>query len=197
MSQSYVIRVSASVREVVATKDRRRKTIALSKIVPAAEQRELLRAALRAKGWEEEKGSEGKVLRRRRGRVVERVDLEELTVEAEVELAKTLERSRTITVRGDRDFEDEEERRRREQASLERSLSIRDEERAAVESELLAEIARELEETDAERDAELNEAVREVYAESLKRKARSLGTVTSVREHRSGDDYELVIKITE
>ena len=59
------------------------------------------------------------------------------------------------------------------------------------------EIAELLDETEDERSQELNEVVRDVYSESLRRKARRLGTVTSVQESQSGQDYELVIKITE
>ena len=58
-------------------------------------------------------------------------------------------------------------------------------------------IAEELEKTDEERDRELNEVVREVYTESLKQKAASLGTITDIAESQTGEDYELVIKITE
>lgn len=197
MSQSYVIRVSASVSEDVSAKDKRTKKIVLTEIVPCDEQREILRDTLREQGWEEVDGSDGKQMRRQRGKVVETIDLDELTVEATVELDRTLERSRTITVRGDRDFESEGERRTKEQASLERSIAISDEEKAQAEAALQREIAELLEESEEERTRDLNEAVREVYAESLKRKAGSLGNVTSVQESREGGEYELVIRITE
>jgi hypothetical protein len=197
MSQSYVIRVSASVQESLGAKDKRTKTIVLTEIVPEAEQKEILKETLLEKGWEEQEGSDGKVLTKKRGKVVETIDLDAMTLDAEVELERTLERSRTITVRGDRDLENEDARRAKEQEALERSIAITEEERADAQTSMQREIAKELEETDAERDRELNEAVREVYAESLKRKAKSLGTVTSVREGEVGGDYELVIKITE
>jgi hypothetical protein len=201
MSQSYVIRVSASVKETVNAKDKRTKTIVLTGILPEAEQKEILEEKLKAQGWEEaeadSEGSGGKVLVRKRGQVTETLDLETMVVEATVELERTLERSRTITVRGDRDLENEGERREKEQTSLERSIAITDDERGEAETNMQRAIAEELECTDAERDEELNEAVREVYAESLKRKAASLGTITEVSESQAGDDYELVIKITE
>ncbi len=197
MSQSYVIRVSASVQEKVSAKDRRTKSLVLTEIVPAEEQEEILRERLKDKGWEEVEGSEGRKLKRQRGDVTETIDLDEMTVEATVELERTLERSRTITVRGDRDFESEDERRAKERDSLERSIAITDEERDSATSGMQRQIAEALEETEAERTAELNEVVREVYAESLKRKAGRLGQVKEVQENRQGGDYELVIKITE
>jgi hypothetical protein len=197
MSQSYVIRVSASVQEKVCAKDKRTKTIVLTGILPEDEQKEILKEKLVEQGWKEQEGSEGKVLVRKRGRVTETLDLETMEVEASVELERTLERNRTITVRGDRDLGDEEARREKEQDALERSIAITDEEREEAETNMQRAIAEELERTDEERDNELNEAVREVYAESLKRKAASLGTITEVSESQAGDDYELVIKITE
>ncbi len=197
MSQSYVIRVSASVQEKVSAKDKRTKSLVLTEIVPAEEQREILRERLKEKGWEEVEGSDGQQLERKRGEVVETLDLDTLTVEATAELERTLERSRTITVRGDRDFEAEEERRAKEKQALERSIAISDSEREEARSGMQREIAEALEATDAERDAELNEVVREVYAESLKRKAGRMGQVTEISESRQGGEYELVIKITE
>lgn len=196
MSQSYVIKVSASVREQVSAKDKRTKTIVLTEIVPPAEQRDILREKLKEKGWEEVEGEPDKLVRRR-GDVKETLDLETLTVEAEVELERTLERSRTITVRGDRDFERVEDRRDKEKQALERSIAITDEERQETQTGMQREIAKALEDTEAERSRELNEVVREVYAESLKRKAGRLGTVTEVHESQAGQDYELVIKISE
>ena len=197
MSQSYVIRVSASVQERVSAKDKRTKTLVLTEIVPADEQREILRGKLREGGWEEVEGSDGQRFRRKRGEVLEEIDLEAMEVEASVELERTLERSRTITVRGDRDLEDVEERRQKEKGALERSIAVSAEEREQAQGGLDREIAEALEATEEERNRELNELVREVYAESLKRKAGRLGTIQGVQESRAGEDYELVIRITE
>ena len=196
MSQTYVIKVSASVQEKVHAKDRRVKQIVLSEIVDKEEQRQILAEELRGRGWEEVPDQPGK-WRRKRGQVVETLDLEDMTVESEVELEKTLERNRTIVVRGDRDYEEQEKRREREQKELEKSIAISDEEKRRAESVLQRQIADTLDESEEERTEELNDVVRGVYAESLKRKARRLGTVTEVREGTAGQDYELVIKITQ
>jgi hypothetical protein len=195
MSQTYVIKVSASVQEQVTAKDRRRKTLVLTEIVPCDEQREILRERLKARGFED--GPEEGTLVRKRGRIVEKVDLGDLSVEAGVELEKSLERERTIVVRGDRDMDDPEQRRAREQRNLERQLAITDEEREKAQQTLQREIAQELDDSEEQRNQELNEVVREVYAEGLKRKASRLGTITEMREGQVGEDYELVIKITE
>jgi spore germination protein YaaH len=196
MSQTYVIKVSASVQEHVHAKDKRVKKIVLTEIVTREEQKELVRQRLVERGFQPD-AAEPEVLVRRKGDVVERVDLRDMTVEATVEKGQTLERERTVVVRGDRDLEDQEERRRREQRALEQQLAITEDERAKAQAGLQREIAQTLDETEEERTAELNEVVREVYAEGLKRKARKLGQVTEVREGRAGEDYELVIKITE
>ncbi|MCO5167947.1 MAG: hypothetical protein M9894_16510 [Planctomycetes bacterium] len=196
MSQTYVIKVSASVQEQVNAKDRRTKKLVLTEIVPQDEQREIVRERLKGRGFAEDPADED-VLTRTKDGVVERVDLKDLTVEATVELEKTLERERTVVVRGDRDFENPDERRGREQQNLEKQIAITDEERAKAQQALQREIARTLDETEEERNRELNEVVREVYAEGLKRKAGRLGTITEMREGQVGEDYELVIKITE
>ena len=197
MSQSYVIRVSASVKETINAKDKRTKTLSLTEIVPCDEQKEIMREVLAERGWEKVEDEEGEVYERRQGDVVERIDLEDMTHEASVELSRTLERDRTITVRGDRDFEDPDERRAKEKEALERSIAISDEERDGAEVGMHRQIAEVLDETEEERTEEINEVVSQVYAESLKRKARRMGSVTEMRESREGGDYELVIKLTE
>ena len=197
MSQSYVIRVSASVKETINAKDKRTKTLSLTEIVPCDEQKEIMREILAERGWEKVEDEEGEVYERRQGDVVERIDLEDMTHEASVELSRTLERDRTITVRGDRDFEDPDERRAKEKEALERSIAISDEERDGAEVGMHRQIAEILDESEEERTEEINEVVSQVYAESLKRKARRMGSVTEMRESREGGDYELVIKLTE
>lgn len=196
MSQTYVIKVSASVQEQVHAKDKRVKKLTLTEITTPEEQREILRERLKGRGFEQE-GDDPDVLVRTKGKIKERVDLEEGTVESTVELEKTLERERTIVVRGDRDNDNPDERRAREQKNLERQIAITDEERERAQQQLQREIAKGLDETEEERNKELNEVVREVYAEGLKRKATRLGTITELREGQVGEDYELVIKISE
>ncbi len=196
VSQTYEITVSASVRVEVRAGDRQRKRLVLTEIVPQDEQREILRERALARGWEADP-SDAQVLVRKQGDVEERLDLRELAVEAQVERQETVVRERTIVVRGDLDREAPEARRKREREQLERQLAPTDGERAEAERILQREIAARLEETEEARDRELNELVREVYAEGLKRKAGQLGQVTEVREGQAGDDYELVIRITE
>ena len=195
MSQSYVIRVSASVKETVNAKDKRTKSLVLTEIVPADEQREILGALLREQGWEEDE--ESGVFRKTTGAVTETIDLENMTHEASVELERSLERERTITVRGDLDFDNPDERRKKEEAALERSLAIGEDEKSDAKDDMQREIAEALDEGEEERTQALNELVQGVYSESLKRKANKLGTVTSIQESREGGDYELIIQITE
>ena len=197
MSQTYVIKVSASVREEVSASDKRKKRLVLTEICDAQEQREILKERLQDHGWAEKEGSQGKVWTRTDGDVTQTLDLDDMSVEAEVTLERVLERERTITVVGDRDRTDPDAHRSKEKQELEERIAIKEEEKQQVEEALQEEIAETLDRTEEERTKELNEVVREVYAESLKRKAQRLGSVTEVREGRDGQDYELVIKITE
>jgi FtsH ternary system-associated peptide len=197
MSQSYVIRVSASVSETVDAADKRTKSLQLTEIVPCDEQAEIIRNELRDRGWEEVEGSEGQVWEKTDGKVRQRIDLESMTHEAQVELQRTLERERTITVRGDKDFEDPDERRAKEEASLQRAIAVTDEERNEVHQTMQREIAETLDESEEARTEEVNEVIAAVYAESLKRKARRMGSVTEMRESQEGGEFELVIKLSE
>lgn len=197
MSQSYVIRVSASVSETVDAADKRTKSLQLTEIVPCDEQAEIIRNELRDRGWEEVEGSEGQVWEKTDGKVRQRIDLDSMTHEAQVELQRTLERERTITVRGDKDFEDPDERRAKEEASLQRAIAVTDEERQEVHQTMQREIAETLDESEEARTEEVNEVIAAVYAESLKRKARRMGSVTEMRESQDGGEFELVIKLSE
>ena len=76
MSQSYVIRVSASVSETVDAADKRTKSLQLTEIVPCDEQAEIIRNELRDRGWEEVEGSEGQVWEKTDGKVRQRIDLD-------------------------------------------------------------------------------------------------------------------------
>tara|TARA_R110002072_G_scaffold81939_1_gene187350 strand:- start:63 stop:656 length:594 start_codon:yes stop_codon:yes gene_type:complete len=197
MSQSYVIRVSASVSETVDAADKRTKSLQLTEIVPCDEQAEILRDELRDRGWDEVEGSEGQVWEKTDGKVRQQIDLESMTHEAQVELKRTLERERTITVRGDKDFEDPDDRRTKEEASLQRAIAVTDEERNEVHQTMQREIAETLDESEEARTEEVNEVIAAVYAESLKRKARRMGSVTEMRESQEGGEFELVIKLSE
>jgi ribosomal protein S21 len=171
--------------------------LSLTEIVPCDEQQEILRDELRARGWEEVEGSEGQVWEKTDGQVRQQIDLDAMTHEAQVELQRRVERERVITVRGDRDFEDPDARRKKEEASLARSIEVTDEERDEVQRTLQREIAETLEETEEARTEEVNEVIASVYAESLKRKARRMGSVTEMRESHEGGEFELVIKLSE
>jgi len=195
MSQSYVVRVSAAVSETVNTKDKRTKSLVLTRIVPAEEQKEILKEKLLEKGWEEVEGSDGQIFQRKKDGVTETINLEKMTLEATVEKSKTLERKRSVSVRGDRYSAGEQ--RKKAQKKLEKEIAITKEEKQQAETNMQEEILETLDKTEEKRTKEITEVVREVYTESLKRKAGRLGSVTSIKEGQAGEDYELVIKITE
>ena len=194
MSQTFVIKVSASVREQICTKDKTTKKIVLTPIISVEEQTEVLEGELTKKGWKQDSQNK-KVWVKQRGNVKETLNLEDMTVEAEIELERTLERTETKTVHGDRDHNNETALRQRAQGELQKEIAITDLERQRAKQKLQEEITNELEETEQERTQGLNEVVQGVYSESLKRKAGRMGTVTEIREGTAGEDYELVIKL--
>ena len=195
MSQMYRVKVSASVKETITDKDKQKKTLKLTEVVAADEQKEILKERLKERGWTEEEGSDGKRWTREKDGVTETIDLDDMTVEAEVEVSKKIEREKTKEVTGDLDFGTQDTIRQRGQQEVEREVEITDAERSSVRDTIVREASQKLADTEEERNREINEVVREVYAESLKRKAGRLGSVTEVREGRDGNDYEMVIKV--
>jgi hypothetical protein len=125
-------------------------------------------------------------------------------VTTELKVKDTIKKEKTVEVLGDAyrkdDVEAEKDRlRAKAAADLEKRLAVTDEERASRREKLEKEIAAKLDKGEASRKRELNEALLDVYKEALKKKAASLGNVTSVKEERrdGGREYELTIKVAE
>ena len=123
-----------------------------------------------------------------------------MTLTTEVSEKETIRKEKTVEVMGDawhkEDIEAEKDRlRAKAAADLEKRLAVSDDERTQKKQELEKKIADKISKGDDSRKKELNESLLEVYAEALKKKAASLGSVTSVKEERKNNEYELTIKI--
>jgi hypothetical protein len=204
VSYPYRVVVSKAIEEIVDAQDRIVTKVALTPILPEDAMREVVKDVLKARGWEEVPG-EPKKLRRTGPDGEEQVyDLETHTVTTEVRAKDTIKKEKTVEVVGDavrkEDVEAEKDRLRvKASKDLEKRLAVTDEERAERKQKLERDIAAKLEKGEAARKRDLNEALLDVYKEALKKKAASLGNVTSVKEEKrdGGREYELTIKVAE
>jgi len=189
MSQTYRCQLKASVQETVHIGDTIRHRLSLTEILPADEMAALLRQALADAGFRQA-GEDRWVLSEAGAETV--VDLGEMSVVTEASADKALQAEATATGVGwNRD---------QAQASARQQL---DSARQATAERLQAEgrkLQVELSDTLAAADAAhmelLHIVLQEVYAESLKQKARQMGDVVEVTEGTSpSGEYELVIKV--
>ena len=204
MSYPYRVVVSKAVEEVVDAHDRIVTKVALTPILPEEAMRDVVRGVLKARGWTEVEGEPDKLRKTGPEGEDQVYDLETHTVTTELEVKDTIKKEKTVEVLGDAyrkdDVEAEKERlKAKASADLEKRLAVTDEERAARRQKLEKEIAAKLDKGEDSRKRELNEALLDVYKEALKKKAGSLGNVTSVKEERrdGGREYELTIKVAE
>ena len=204
MSYPYRVVVTKAVEETVDAHDRVVTKVSLTPILPEAAMREVLRDVLKARGWTEVAGQPGKLEKKGPGGEDQVFDLETLTVTTELRAKETIKKEKTVEVMGDAwrkdDVEQEKEKlKAKAAADLERRLAVTEDERQGTKQDLEKQIAERLAAGETERKQELNEALLGVYAEALKKKAASLGNVTSVREERreGGREFELTIKVAE
>jgi hypothetical protein len=204
VSYPYRVVVTKAVEETVDANDRVVTKLSLTPILPKAAMEEVLRDVLKARGWKEVEGEPDKLRRTGDDGEEQVFDLETLTVTTEVKVQDKIRKEKTVEVMGDAwhktDIEAEKDRlRAKAGADLEKRLAVSEDERAQKKQELEKAITEKLARGEAGRKKELNEALLEVYKESLKQKAKSLGNVTSVREERreGGREYELTIKVAE
>jgi uncharacterized protein YqfB (UPF0267 family) len=201
MSHPYRVVVSRTVERAVQARDYVTNRINLLRLLPLEIMRGFLEKALREHGWQRENGTYRKVGEQGEEMVF---DLEEMTVTTRLETEEVISKEKTVTARGDAlrrsDVSQAKEAlRRRVEEQLEKDLRITDQEVAAKEAALQADLAERLAATEEARLRELNRVIKDVYAESLKEKAKTLGTVTHVHEEtrRDGQEYQLTIRIAE
>ena len=200
MSYPYRVVVTKAVEESVDANDRVVTKVTLTPILPKEAMKEVLKGVLEKKGWKERK--DGKLEKKGPDGEEQVFDLDEMTLTTEVSEKETIRKEKTVEVMGDawhkEDIEAEKDRlRAKAAADLEKRLAVSDDERTQKKQELEKKIADKISKGDDTRKKELNESLLEVYAEALKKKAASLGSVTSVKEERKNNEYELTIKIAE
>lgn len=191
MSQLYRLQLSSSVSRTVTASDSVCYPIRLTAIQPEDEMVELLREALLRHGFEPDgedhllrgRGPEGEDLV---------VDLDAMTLTATLEEEKELVTQAAAHGTG----ESRREARVRAEAELDANREAAEQRLEREGKQVQRQLSRRLERSEAARNRQLHEVLQEVYAEALKRKARTLGDVTELRESTSDDgQYELVITI--
>ncbi len=200
MSYPYRVVVTKAVEENVDANDRVVTKITLTPILPKEAMKEVLKGVLEKKGWKERK--DGKLEKKGPDGEEQVFDLDEMTLTTEVSEKETIRKEKTVEVMGDawhkEDIEAEKDRlRAKASADLEKRLAVSEDERSQKKQELEKKIADKISKGEDTRKKEVNEALLEVYAEALKKKAASLGSVTSVKEERKNNEYELTIKVAE
>jgi len=200
VSYPYRVVVTKAVEEHVDANDRVVTKVALTPILPKEAMKETLVEVLKKKGWKERK--DGKLEKKGPEGEEQVFDPDELTITTEVKEKETIRKEKTVEVMGDawhkEDIEAEKDRlRAKASADLEKRLAVTDDERSTKKQELEKKIADKIQKGEGARKKEVNEALLEVYAEALKKKAASLGSVTSVKEERKDQEYELTIKVAE
>lgn len=202
MSYPYRVTVTASVSEVVSGGDQHVVRIATTRTLPADEMRKLVAKHAEERGWREEGG---KLVKDGGDGERQVMDLESMQVTTSVQTEETISRSEKVEATGDMDYvrnmsveEAKEALRQRAQGELDKQIAITDAERERARAGLAAQASRKLEATQAARQRELNEIVRDAEADALKVVAPSLGTVVDtsvVMGGATGEEYELTIQI--
>jgi hypothetical protein len=200
VSYPYRVVVTKAVEESVDANDRVVTKVTLTPILPKEAMKETLKGVLEKKGWKERK--DGKLEKKGPDGEDQVFDLDEMTLTTEVSEKETIRKEKTVEVMGDawhkEDIEAEKDRlRAKAAADLEKRLAVSEDERSNKKQELEKKIADKISKGEETRKKELNESLLEVYAEALKKKAASLGSITSVKEERKNNEYELTIKVAE
>lgn len=199
MSYPYRVVVTKGVEESITACDRSERTVELPPILDKETTGKLFEEALKKRGWE--KGEKaGTLTKTTADGLKQTVDLESGVVVTEISDEATIKKELTLEGHGDAwtrpTAADEEALRKRVEERIDKRIKITDAEREARRAKLEEELAKKLEDSEGTRTEELNEALLEVYAESLKEKARGMGDVVEIREE-SGEagEYELVIRV--
>lgn len=200
MSSPYRIKLKESVTETVRDSDKTTQKINLENIVSEDDMRSLLKENLKKEGFKETSGN--KLVKKRETGEVQTVDLANLEVTTELEVHKQVKVEREVTVKGrDADRMSRTEKRdfdKKAKSDLLGKLEKEAKTEARKQQAALAKlIADTLAKSEEERRTELNRAVKETYKDAIKKKAASMGNVTSIEERGGGEDYEMVIRISE
>lgn len=186
MSRAYTLQLKQSLRRTVVVDDGVRSTIELLDVLPRPAMADLLRARLRAAGFED--AEDGTLVRVEADGVRVAIDPEARTVTVRAQDEAELELEAEATVRTYEETKDRDEARGR--ARLDARLEA---EAQAAEGALKAEVAARLEGRLGDLRAELDRLSNDVVADALERRAAQMGRVTAVsRDDATG---EITIKV--
>ncbi len=186
MSRAYTLQLKQSLRRTVVVDDGVRSTIELLDVLPRPAMADLLRARLRAAGFED--AEDGTLVRVEDDGVRVAIDPEARTVTVRAQDEAELELEAEATVRTYEETKDRDEARGR--ARLDAQLEA---EAEAAEGALKAEVSARLEARLGDLRGELDRLGNEVVADALERRAAQLGRVTAVS--RDGATGEITIKV--
>lgn len=191
MSQVYQVRLSSCITHTLRAFDRMKHRVELTDILDEDTMNDILREVLKAEGWDE--GEDGTFTKKGPNGEDLVWDLEAGEVNATIKVEKEVAADLASTGYGESDAQAKADAQRAIERQKERAKGQFDQ----SESELSREVTESLSASEQERLRELNRVLQRVYSEALKRRAEELGAVVSVDEQQVGDDYELVIRISE
>lgn len=190
MSQLYHVQLKTSVSQTFTLSDCITHRIELTKILPEEEMLDILKETLKQNGFEEqENGSYSKS-----GKQDEKIvfDLDNMEVSASFETEKTLQ---TEAIAKGQAWDDKSVARQEAKTQIGNSKQVAREQLAEESQKIQKQLSKELEVGEQERMREINQMLQQVYAKSLKQKARQLGDIMDIHESTVQGQYELVIKI--
>ncbi len=191
MSQIYHVEVKSSVKEHFSLSDRLVRPIALTPILSETEMREIMVAILQQRGFKETAPNQWTAQGTQGETIV--YDLDKMEMQASLEQEKALQTD--VQVKGSAYDSKKKAKENAQEALILAEMQAREnlkKEADAVQQKLTQKLL----DTEQERLQTAHQILQEVYAESLKRKARQLGDVMDIRESTSQGQYELVIRVS-
>lgn len=191
MSQTYRISLKSSVSKVIKAEDSISYPLELTEIVPLEDMKEAFVKGLLERGFTEvsEKVYE---MTLDNGEVLS-VDIDSMTLTASLKAEKEVAAEVEVSGRGN----SKSNANKDAQSRLSRLEEVTEE---RIENKGLEDLGKELSEKLTEAEADrlklINEILQDVYSQSLKKKAATLGNVMEIREGTNEDgQYELDIKV--
>jgi len=205
MSRPYRVKLPEPVVETVTRKSSRTVTvddctvtkIVLEKILPEAEMKNILKETAKKNGWKASDCGNEDELHKDSDEVELTLDVKNLTVTAISKKVAKIEQKASVKVTAAPDAI--KSATAKVAKDLDAKLAAQAAEAVeAKRAEFEKEVNEALAKTEETRKKDLNELALQVYAEALKKKAASLGTITGLKEGKNKDgEYEMTIRITE
>jgi len=170
--------------------------IVLEKILPEPAMKDILKETAKKNGWKTSDCGNEDELHKDSDDVELTLDVKNMTVTAVAKKIAKIEREESAKVTAlPSDIKNATAKVAKE---LDAKVAAQvDEIAEKKQAEFEKQVNEALTKTDETRKKELNELALQVYAEALKKKAASLGQITSVKETKKDGDYEMTIQVTE